>query len=204
MSPTVKLAADAEVVSGVGPTGASLAGPAGAAAGGGGPAAGGVWPELWAAPPGAGCANAGAQHASSASAHRASGTFPREYTSAKLARNVVVQRNTHQDDEQSDPHLLPKGLGTLGKRAAFQPLHQLKEDLAAVEDRDRQQVEDPERQRDEHQEAQERRRTGGGRLAGELRDRQRAAQVLQRHAPEHHAPEQPRLQHAHAPGFAPR
>src|SRR5262252_4950887 len=46
--------------------------------------------------------------------------------STELARNVVVQRHTHQDDEQRDSHLLPERLGALRERAALQPLDELK------------------------------------------------------------------------------
>src|SRR6516225_8029135 len=48
--------------------------------------------------------------------------------STELARNIVVQRDTHQDDEQGDTHLLSQRLGPLRKRAALEPLHQLEQD----------------------------------------------------------------------------
>src|SRR5882762_5327021 len=75
--------------------------------------------------------------------------------SAELARNIVVERDTHQDDEQGDANLLSQSLGPLRQRAALQPLHQLEDDLSAIQDRNRQQVEEPQRQGDEHQEAEE-------------------------------------------------
>src|SRR5258708_26663518 len=96
--------------------------------------------------------------------------------STELARNVVVERDTHQEDEQRDAQLLPERLSALGQRASRQPLDDLKQDLPPVEDRDRQQVEEAQRQGDQHQEAEKRRDARLRRLAGELRDRQRAAQ----------------------------
>src|ERR1700730_204163 len=77
--------------------------------------------------------------------------------SAELARNIVVERDTHQDDEQGDAKLLSQSLGPLRQRAALQPLHQLEDDLSAIQDRNRQQVEEPQRQGNGHQEAEERR-----------------------------------------------
>src|SRR3981081_4946371 len=77
--------------------------------------------------------------------------------STELARNIVVERDTHQDDEQGDANLLSQSLGPLRQRAALQPLHQLEDDLSAIQDRNRQQVEEPERQGNEHQAGEERR-----------------------------------------------
>src|SRR3984893_17973420 len=95
--------------------------------------------------------------------------------SAELARNIVVERDTHQDDEQGDANLLSHSLGPLRQTAALQPLHQLEDDLSAIQDRNRQQVEEPQRERNEHQEAEERRHPRLGGFAGELGDGQRAA-----------------------------
>src|SRR5580700_9886887 len=66
--------------------------------------------------------------------------------STELARNVVVERDTHQDDEKGDAHLLPEDLCAFRQRTALEPFHQLKQDLAAVEDRNGQQVKKPQRQ----------------------------------------------------------
>src|SRR4029077_16285981 len=76
--------------------------------------------------------------------------------STDLARDVVEEGHTHQQDEQRDAHLLTEGLRPIRSRAALEPLGQLKHDLSAVEDRDGQQIQEAERQRDEHEEAQER------------------------------------------------
>jgi len=39
--------------------------------------------------------------------------------STELARNVVIERDTHQNDEQNDAQLLPEGLCPFRERAAF-------------------------------------------------------------------------------------
>src|SRR5271170_7240354 len=39
--------------------------------------------------------------------------------STELARNVVVERDTHQDDEKGDAHLLPEDLCAFRQRAAL-------------------------------------------------------------------------------------
>ena len=42
--------------------------------------------------------------------------------STELARDIVEERHTHQEDEQRDADLLAKRLRTVGQRTALQPL----------------------------------------------------------------------------------
>jgi hypothetical protein len=58
----------------------------------------------------------------------------------ELARDVIEKRHPHQEDEKRDTNLLAEGLRTLGHRRALEPFDELKDDLAAVENRYRQQV----------------------------------------------------------------
>jgi hypothetical protein len=63
--------------------------------------------------------------------------------STELARDVVEKRDTHQEDEKRDANLLAEDLCPFGQRAAFQPFHQLKDDLPAIQNGNGQQVENP-------------------------------------------------------------
>src|SRR5207245_8161846 len=65
---------------------------------------------------------------------------------------------------------------SFGQRAALEPLDELKDDLAAVQNRNRQQVQKAERQRDEHQETHERGDPGLGGVSREFGDGERTAQ----------------------------
>ncbi len=98
-----------------------------------------------------------------------------ERARADLARDVVEQRDAHQQDQECDPDLLAEHLRALGERAALQPLHELEHHLTAIEYWNRQQVQEPEAQRNEHQEIQERHRAVARGFTRELGDRQRAA-----------------------------
>src|SRR3954469_20822070 len=62
----------------------------------------------------------------------------------EYAGQVVEQRDAHQQHEQQQARPLAHHAGTLGQRAALGPLRDLEHDLAAVENRDRQQVEEAE------------------------------------------------------------
>src|SRR6185437_16925554 len=106
--------------------------------------------------------------------------------SAELAGYGVEERYPHEEDQQRYPHLLSERLRPIRHGAALHPLDELEDDLAAVEDGDRQQVEESQGQRDQHQEAQERAHTRARRLTRVFGDRHRPVQILQRDLPEHH------------------
>src|SRR5512135_1468448 len=60
--------------------------------------------------------------------------------SAEQPGQVVVERKTHQHEQQQDADLLADRLGALGERAALDEFRQLVDHLAAVEHRDGQQI----------------------------------------------------------------
>src|ERR1700683_5125438 len=106
-----------------------------------------------AAPCGATAISGAAANASAASSAR---HFARRVrlikdASTELSRDVVEQCNAHQQDEQRHAQLLADGLETFRQRAALEPLDGLKDDLAAVEDRDWQQVHESEGEAEDHQ-----------------------------------------------------
>src|ERR1039458_8063807 len=57
--------------------------------------------------------------------------------STELSRQIVEQRHAHQQHQQRHAELLTDGLEALRQRAALEPFDGLKDDLAAVKDRDR-------------------------------------------------------------------
>src|SRR5665213_2092644 len=75
--------------------------------------------------------------------------------SAKLARDIIEERHPEQQHQQRDADLLAKYLRALAQGLALDPFCHLKHDLAAIQQRDRQQVEQRERQRDQYQKLQE-------------------------------------------------
>src|ERR1700733_2911087 len=119
--------------------------------------------------------------ASHASAARSARHFARRVrlikdASTELSREIVEQRNAHQQDQQRHAQLLADGLETFGQRATLEPFDGLEDDLTAVEDWNRQQIHESERQTDDDQEAEERRHAEGGGVTRIFGDAQRAAQ----------------------------
>src|SRR5665213_1577826 len=143
--------------------------------------------------------------AASASAATSARAFARRVrmikdASTELTRDIVEQCHAHQQHQQCDAELLADSLEAIGQWTAFEPFNGLKYDLAAVKNRNRQQVHEAQRQADDHEKIQKRCQAEGGRIAGIFGDAERAAQVLHGNLPDQHAPEQPPLQGAHVPG----
>src|ERR1700685_4369574 len=161
---------------------------------------GGCWPvgSCWPAASTGTVANASA---ASSARHFARRVRLIKDASTELSRDVVEQCNAHQQDEQRHAQLLADGLETFRQRAALEPLDGLKDDLAAVEDRDWQQVHKSEGEADDHQKLQKRGQPKGRGIPGVLGDAERAAPVLDRHLPDQHAPEQAPLQRGQIPGL---
>ena len=84
--------------------------------------------------------------------------FRRIFRAAQLnkPRQVVVESETHQHEQQHDADLLADGLRALGQRAALGKLGELEDDLPAVEDRNGQQIEHEQTHAHDREERQER------------------------------------------------
>src|ERR1039457_7350762 len=131
------------------------------------------------------CASNAAGMAVSASASTSARAFARrlrmiKYASAELTRDIVEQRHTHQQHQQCDAELLGDGLKAIGQWTAFEPFDGLKHDLAAVENRNRQQIHEAQRQAHDHEKIQKRRQAERSGVAGVFGDAERPTQVLHR------------------------
>src|SRR5688500_10671878 len=96
--------------------------------------------------------------------------------STEQTREVVVEGEAHQYQEQHQADLLADGLRTLGQRAALGEFRELEDDLPAVEDRNREQIQHEQAHAHYRQERKERERALAQREAGVLRDVDRPAQ----------------------------
>src|ERR671911_87097 len=99
-------------------------------------------------------------------------------SSMELAHDVVEQRDAHEQHQKRKTDLLAEHLRPLGERGAFEPFGQLKHDLPAVENRDREKVQEAETQRDQYQKTEERSDAASCGFAGEFRDGERAAEIF--------------------------
>src|SRR5512143_3217000 len=83
----------------------------------------------------------GSDWASTAGTANRAGSAARSFSrrmgrSAEQPRQVVVEGEAHQHQQQQQADLLAHGLGALGERAALGEFRELIDDLAAVEDGD--------------------------------------------------------------------
>src|SRR5512145_1896920 len=62
--------------------------------------------------------------------------------SAEQARQVVVEGEAHQHEQQHQTDLLSDGLCALGQRTALGELRELEDDLPSIENRNGQQIQD--------------------------------------------------------------
>ena len=102
------------------------------------------------------------------------------------------------------PTCWPTACVALGQRAALHEFGQLVDDLAAVEDRDGQQVQHEQTHAHDRKEGQERKYALSRRETGVFRDVDRAAQVLDGDVAGTDVPEQPHCQDRHVPGLVRR
>ena len=105
----------------------------------------------------------------------------------------------------SRPDLLADHVRAIGQRTALRPFDELEHDLAAVEDRDRQQIEEAQRQRQQHQQHEEADRHPACAASPAYSAMEMTPdEILDGHVAGEHAHEELRLRDRHLPGLADR
>src|SRR3954471_17803834 len=148
-----------------------------------GACASGIGIEGW---EGCGACAAAAAAASRHAASTARAIPERSISAAQETIEVVVEGESHHDQQQRKTHALPELHRALGHGPAFYKFDRIVHEMPAIEQRDRQQVEHAQTDADERKECEVISESHLRRLTGEIRNGHRPGDVLPRDLPYHH------------------
>ena len=92
-------------------------------------------------------------------------------------QDVVVGRKDHQHHHQTEPNPETHLLGALRQRSPPNDFDRIEQKVTTIEERDREEIEEPDRDRQHGSELDHEMEAHAGRLAGQLRDAQHAADI---------------------------